>query len=140
MESNLRRFSVYGKVTGSARPRVTRYGTYIPKAAREYRSLIRRAFTDQCGGRFAPIQTGPVEVRITVYRALPKSTPKRVDSEADTKKPDVDNIAKNVLDALNGLAWSDDSQITSLSVKKMPRTRCDERIIVEIAPLEIVEP
>lgn len=132
------RFSVYGKVVGSARPRVTRYGTYIPKAARDYRSLIRRAFTDQCGGRSAPIQTGPVEVRITVRRALPKSTPKRVESEPDTKKPDADNIAKNVLDALNGVAWKDDSQIVSLAVVKLPRTRCKEHITVEVAPCEMI--
>ncbi|MEX5590971.1 RusA family crossover junction endodeoxyribonuclease, partial [Pseudomonas urmiensis] len=35
-----------------------------------------------------------------------------------TKKPDADNIAKAVTDALNGLAYKDDSQIVILSVYK----------------------
>lgn len=35
-----------------------------------------------------------------------------------TKKPDCDNIAKVVLDALNGIAFPDDSQITCLLVVK----------------------
>jgi Holliday junction resolvase RusA-like endonuclease len=35
-----------------------------------------------------------------------------------TKKPDCDNMAKIVLDALNGIAFDDDSQITDLIVHK----------------------
>lgn len=126
------RFSVYGKVIGSARPRVTRRGTYIPKATRDYRDSIERAFLASCGGRFSPIE-GPVSLEITVQRALPKSRPKKVDSEPDTFKPDADNIAKNVMDALNGVAWVDDSQIVALSVRKLPRARVEEMVTVEIA-------
>ncbi len=35
-----------------------------------------------------------------------------------TKKPDADNIAKAILDALNGLAYKDDSQVSALLVLK----------------------
>ena len=35
-----------------------------------------------------------------------------------TKRPDCDNLAKSILDALNGIAYDDDSQICSLSVFK----------------------
>lgn len=35
-----------------------------------------------------------------------------------TKKPDLDNVAKIVLDSLNGIAYSDDSQIVKLNVEK----------------------
>ena len=35
-----------------------------------------------------------------------------------TKKPDLDNIAKAVLDSLNGIAYKDDSQIVSMVVSK----------------------
>lgn len=35
-----------------------------------------------------------------------------------TKKPDCDNIAKIILDALNGILYPDDSQITMLLVSK----------------------
>lgn len=35
-----------------------------------------------------------------------------------TKKPDADNIAKTICDALNGVAYDDDKQIAWLSVYK----------------------
>ena len=35
-----------------------------------------------------------------------------------TKKPDCDNIAKVILDALNGIAYHDDSQVVELVVHK----------------------
>lgn len=34
------------------------------------------------------------------------------------KKPDIDNIAKVVCDALNGVAYKDDKQIVSLKLAK----------------------
>lgn len=122
-------FKVDGKVVGSARPRVTRHGTYIPKATREYRKLIAAAYTAKAKGRKA---TGPVTVYIDVFRELPKSRPKKVTGEPDTFKPDVDNIAKNVLDALNGIAWEDDSQVVCMRIKKHPRTRRSEFIEVSV--------
>jgi Holliday junction resolvase RusA-like endonuclease len=36
-----------------------------------------------------------------------------------TKKPDADNIGKLVLDALNGVAYKDDSQVFSIEVEKI---------------------
>ena len=33
-------------------------------------------------------------------------------------KPDIDNIAKSVLDGLNGTAWGDDTQVVEMSIKK----------------------
>lgn len=121
-------FTVTGRVVGSARPRVTRYGTYIPRETRRYRERIRGEFIEQ-GGQLI---SGPVSVSITVCRALPKSRPKRMESEPDTFKPDVDNVAKNVLDALNGIAFEDDSLVVELRVRKMPRRRQEERIVVTI--------
>ena len=122
------RFRVYGKVVGSARPRVTWHGTYIPKETMKYRASIREAFREAGGSKME----GPLAVAVTVHRALPKSRPKRVESEPDTVRPDVDNIAKNVLDALNGEAWEDDSQVVRLTVRKRPRRRCEEFIEVTI--------
>lgn len=37
------------------------------------------------------------------------------------KKPDVDNVAKEHADALNGVAWHDDAQVTELHVFKDPQ-------------------
>jgi Holliday junction resolvase RusA-like endonuclease len=35
-----------------------------------------------------------------------------------TSKPDLDNLAKIVLDALNGILWADDCQVVKLEITK----------------------
>ena len=47
-----------------------------------------------------------------------------------TKKPDIDNIAKIILDALNKLAFKDDNQITKLEIEKKYGT--EEKIFVKV--------
>lgn len=125
-------FTVWGRVVPAARPRVTRRGTYIPKRCREYQSLVSAAFAESGGTRL----DGPVAVRVDIYRALPKSRPKRVTSEPDTFKPDIDNIEKQILDALNGVAWDDDAQVVHIDAWKHPRERRDEHLVVRICAAE----
>lgn len=61
---------------------------------------------------------------IEVSMPIPKSTPKKkkammLDGKIQpTKKPDLDNIAKIISDALNGIAYNDDKQIVHLKVTK----------------------
>lgn len=125
-------FEVWGKVRGKGRPRFARGGhAYTPKGTRDYESAIREAFENAPERPQKPF-SGPIDVTIVTCRQLPKSTPKRVLSEPDTHKPDADNIAKIVLDALNGVAWLDDAQVTSLTVVKLDRTRDPERLSVRI--------
>lgn len=35
-----------------------------------------------------------------------------------TNKPDIDNLAKSILDALNGVIYKDDSQVVVLTLQK----------------------
>lgn len=67
--------------------------------------------------------TGPVRVTIRAIMPLPKSRPERIESEPCCCRPDADNIAKAVLDALNGIAYEDDAQVVELHVTKEDRTR-----------------
>lgn len=124
----MERFKVAEKVRGKARPRVTRYRAFTPKETKTYESLVRGIYLSEVGKK----HNGRVAVFVDVYRALPKSRPKKVESEPDTIKPDCDNIGKIVLDALNGVAYDDDGQVTCLLVVKHDRTRTDERIEVSI--------
>ena len=70
------------------------------------------------------IDRNPLKVSIEVFLNIPKGITKSVkvgmanDEIKPLTKPDVDNIAKLVLDALNGVAFVDDKQIIELSVKK----------------------
>lgn len=57
---------------------------------------------------------GPVEVEIDVLAERPKTT------KLDVPKPDVDNYAKGVLDAMTYAEWwGDDAQVVSLRITKM---------------------
>ena len=47
-----------------------------------------------------------------------------------TKKPDIDNVVKIVLDALNKIAFKDDNQITKLYVEKI--YGLEEKIVIRI--------
>lgn len=125
-------FDVWGKVRGKGRPRFTRSGRpYTPKATRDYEAAIREAYMNAPERPPEPF-SGPVSVFVATCRQLPKSAPKSVSSEPDTHKPDADNVAKVVLDALNGVAWLDDAQVTSLTVVKLDRERCEECLRVRI--------
>ena len=120
-------------VRGKGRVRFVRQTgrTYTPDSTAEAMERVRQAYV-AAGGEKAPAGT-PVGVLIMASRPMPKSRPKRVESEPDTYKPDADNIAKLVLDALNGVAWHDDTQVIDLQVMKASRTRgCEERTRVAV--------
>lgn len=113
-------------VAGKARPRVTNRGTYTPQSTTDAEDEVVTAFREAARARkyFEPAPKGcPVGVWISVRRAMPESRPRSLSYEPDTFKPDPDNIAKLVLDALNGEAWADDAQVVELAVRKMPRKR-----------------
>jgi Holliday junction resolvase RusA-like endonuclease len=74
----------------------------------------------------API-TGPIKVCINAWFRRPKShfgtgkNSSKLKADAPgfhVKKPDIDNVLKFVLDALNGIYWIDDAQIAEVSVVK----------------------
>ena len=62
---------------------------------------------------------------ITFYMPVPKAATKKVrqqmivDEYKHMRRPDLDNLAKFYLDALNGLVFSDDAQICELNLRKV---------------------
>lgn len=82
------------------------------------------------------ISDKPLKVYIHAYFEPAKSTTKtkRIEMLTDkirpTKKPDIDNIAKVVLDALNGVAYKDDTQVVTLEVRKFYKP--ESSVLVEI--------
>ncbi len=121
-------FSVAG-VEGQRRPRASvmagRAHVRKDDADRAREELVRAAFVaarDAAGLPPAPA-TGPVTLHVLCSMPLPKAAPKAERVREFTRKPDADNVAKSVMDALNGTAWLDDAQVTRLTVEKLPRTR-----------------
>ena len=114
-------------VAGKQRPRVLRSGhSYTPANTREAERMIAEAYRAASVAAYGEVVMAaahdPVALEVTTERPLPESRPRRVESEPDTYKPDWDNIGK-LTDALNGVAWADDAQVTAARVEKRPRRR-----------------
>lgn len=117
-------FEVPGKIIGKGRPRLNTYtgNVYTPTRTKDYESLVQQYFMLKYP-RFKPFE-GRVKVEIDALFEIPKSV-KKAEKELmlqnkinPTKKPDIDNIVKIILDAMNGVAFKDDIQITKLDVEK----------------------
>lgn len=129
-------FEVLGHIKGKGRPRVNSYtGTvYTPTKTKDYESLVEQYFLLKYP-RFKPLE-GRVVVNIIATFAIPKSTKKSdinkmlENTISPTKKPDIDNIVKIILDAMNKFAFRDDTQITKLSVEKLYGT--EEKVTIKI--------
>ena len=108
--------------TAKARPRMARNGhVYTPRRTADYEKRISEGWVKANG---ATPEEGAVNVSIEFGLPIPKSYNMKKRAEIDkgrlrpTSKPDVDNLAKAVLDALNGIAYTDDSRIVSLEIYK----------------------
>lgn len=129
-------FEIPGKITGKGRPRVntTTAIAYTPAKTKEYEELVKQYFIIKYR-RINPLE-GRIKINITAYFSVPKNTSKKQKENmlnnaiSPTKKPDIDNIAKIILDALNKLAFKDDNQITKLEIEKKYGT--EEKISVKV--------
>jgi Holliday junction resolvase RusA-like endonuclease len=115
------RFFVPGKPVSKARPRVTRKGyAYTPKDTVEAEKLVRESYLTQCIDFLTkrPIFfEGDIEVEV-VFR-LP-----------DKRRRDLDNLYKTITDALNGVAYPDDSQIHSALISKIYGGRIGSEVCI----------
>ncbi len=83
----------------------------------------------------------PVSLDVTVEYLVPKSRSKWEQAALywKTSKPDLDNLAKLVKDALTTVVFEDDSQIAELSARKVYGVK--PQTVIRVAPLpEPVKP
>ena len=114
-------FEMLESIQGKARPRMnTRTGrAYTPTKTKLYEYSLRQWFCMNYPN-FKPIE-GRVKVSIIAYFEI---TSKKKEAEmlsnniSPTKKPDIDNIVKIVLDGMNKFAFKDDTQVIKLEVEK----------------------
>ncbi|QGH73519.1 MAG: endodeoxyribonuclease [Podoviridae sp. ctDWo9] len=99
------------------RPRVTRYGrAYTPKRTKAYEKEIAKAYT---GPFFDESYVLSVAIVCDISGSKITVTGTKKPGHKHRLKGDVDNYAKSILDGLNGVAWVDDSQIVSVTVRKV---------------------
>lgn len=114
-------FNVEGDPVGKQRPRFARGRTYTPKKTLVYENEIKAQAASAMGAS-EPLET-PVAVYLYINHAIPASYSKKrkeacLNRFERPKKPDLDNVAKAYLDAMNGIVYRDDVQVVSLHVTK----------------------
>lgn len=96
-----------GRPVPKGRPRFGNGRTYTPVKTQKEEQRIALAYKGPC-------YTGAVSITLNFWFSRPKTNRK----EFMTQRPDCDNLAKLVTDALNGKAYVDDQQIVELKVSK----------------------
>lgn len=122
-------FIIEGRVQPKQRPRVYRNRVtgqahaVTPKETRAYEEKVRASYIDAVEGQEK--LEGALSMIINIYVQIPKSTPKKARAKMicgelrpATHTGDIDNLFKAISDALNGLAYDDDSQIVEGIVRK----------------------
>lgn len=134
-------FIVYGEPKGKGRPRFKRMGnfvtTYTDKDTEIYENKVLMAYKEQLKNNYGTFYDNQlmfpkgtlVELEITCVfplskadygkKGLNKSGRTKLDKYFCDKKPDIDNIIKSIQDGLNGVAYSDDSQVVKISAMKI---------------------
>lgn len=108
------------------RPKFAKRGkfvsTYTPKKTVDYESIVKQSAHDAMGYQ-DPLET-PIRLLVTFVMPIPASYSKKAKeaclngSTSHTKTPDIDNLLKSLTDAMNGIVYVDDSQITSIQAMK----------------------
>ncbi len=92
--------TVPGQPVPKARPRIGANGhVYTPAETKDAEGRIAWAAKGKVRGLKV---AGPVSITVAFY-------------VRDRRRRDVDNLLKTVLDGLNGIAWTDDSQVVHVN-------------------------
>lgn len=120
-------FEVVGAPVGKRRPKFSTIHGYAqalkPKEDVIYENLVKIMFQQAKPNNYSMFNK-PIKMKIEAYFAIPKSFSKVKQFQAlegkllPLTKPDADNIAKIICDALNDVAYKDDTQIVELAIIK----------------------
>jgi Holliday junction resolvase RusA-like endonuclease len=131
-----------GDPVPQARPRFTikkgKVIVYDTKACKAWKRMAAYAMWQEAKEEGFEMATGPVEVHISAMFRAPQSKPKKAPVTHHTKRNgDIDNIAKIVLDAGNGVLWKDDAKVCHLYASKSVAMRDVEPMVtVTVKKLE----
>lgn len=101
------------------RPRFTKFGI-VYDAQKKLKDFMREDLILWTEGRKPLLD--PIEIELEFYMPIPASYSKKKQREFrnsyHTKKPDLDNLTKLILDVCNKIVFWDDSQICSIRAFK----------------------
>ena len=131
--------TVPGEPKGKQRPRWHKFGTYTPKETVNYEAYIKELFAIKYP-EFVPLES-TLAMLLKIYLSIPSSASNKKkelmkkNEIKPGKRPDIDNVLKAVCDALEKLAYKNDSQFVSIFTIK----EYSERPRLEISILTIGE-
>jgi Holliday junction resolvase RusA-like endonuclease len=141
MQMNKIEFTVPGQPVGKGRARIGRAGKharmFTPEKTVSYESLVAMFAHQAMNG--AALFECAVAVVMEVELSIPVSWSNKKKQQAvsgeikPTTKPDADNVIKAVFDALNGVVWRDDSQVTGLLMAKSYSEAPCVNVLVQVA-------
>ena len=115
--------NIPGKLVSKQRPKFSRKNgimrTYTPEKTVNYENWVKMCWMNSGQEKMQGNIIAVIVARFSIPKAVSKKKRKEMHENYCAKKPDCDNIAKSILDALNGIAYDDDSQIVSLDVTKL---------------------
>lgn len=135
-------FTVNALPQGKARARTAtnkytgKTHSYTPKKTQNYEDLVRWSYK-AAGGEY--LGEVPIKLYILAIYQIPTSWSKKKKQQAingeilPCVKPDGDNCAKAVMDALNGVCWLDDKQVVDLHIEKIYGTA--PRLEITVLPM-----
>lgn len=105
---------VPGRPVPKARPRLGKRGNvYTPTRTKEYEQLVGWCAKQHIQETI----DGDIALHIKVY-------------VKNNIFPDIDNIAKSIMDGLNGVAYKDDKQVSCLTVQRIKGN--EEKVEIEL--------
>ncbi|QRY61494.1 RusA family crossover junction endodeoxyribonuclease [Gordonia sp. PDNC005] len=96
----------------------TKSGRVILVESSKYVGPWRQQIAASARRRGGILPPGPVSVSIGFVMPRPQGTPKRASTPPAVKRPDVDKLARAVLDAITGVWIADDSHVVALHATK----------------------
>lgn len=115
---------LYGDPIPQKRPKFFRRGTHV--GCYDDQLKLKQGFQWQMKSlyRGEPLEA-PLCLSVTFFMPIPQSASKIKKTQmkngviAHTKRPDLDNLQKFLLDCMNGLIFKDDSQIVEIRARKI---------------------
>ncbi len=133
-------FFVPGAPVGKGRPRAARRGTgvvmFTPEKTAGYEALVAAAASNAMRAEAGSLFTGPLEAVLEMRIPIPASWSKAHKAaalagiELPTSRPDIDNVAKAILDACNGVVFRDDAQVVMLVATKAFSDEPGVRVVI----------
>ena len=117
-------FEVPGEPRGKGRPRFSNGHAYTDSETKAYEKKIIAYYHKALGGFRWP-DGAYIRIKVTAHYPIPKSATKAATASMQSgkmlpvRKPDIDNVLKVVLDALNGVAYKDDSHVVCVEAEKV---------------------